>query len=62
MPSICPSISGAYERIYMQKNQGIFCGKVPLSRSYGSTAALRLIVKTSDEDEEKDDLFFYSSK
>jgi hypothetical protein len=30
----------------------------PRSRSYRPTAALRLIVQTRDEDEEKDDQFF----
>jgi hypothetical protein len=30
----------------------------PRSRSYGRTAALRLIVQPCDEDEEKDDQFF----
>ena len=32
-----------------------FCGEGPRSRSYGRTAALRLIVQPCDEDEEKDD-------
>jgi hypothetical protein len=32
----------------------IFCGAGPLSRSYGRTAAFRLIVQPCDEDEEKD--------
>jgi hypothetical protein len=36
----------------------IFCGEGPRSRSYGSTAALRLIVQTCDEDEEKGVQFF----
>jgi hypothetical protein len=31
----------------------------PRSRSYGRTAALRLIVQLCDEDEEKDDQFFF---
>jgi hypothetical protein len=35
-----------------------FCGEGPRSRSYGRTAALRLIVEPCDEDEEKDDQFF----
>jgi hypothetical protein len=35
----------------------LFCGEGPRSRSYGRTAALRLIVQPSDEDEEKDDQF-----
>jgi hypothetical protein len=35
-----------------------FCGEGPRSRSYGLTAALRLIVQPCDEDEEKDDQFF----
>jgi hypothetical protein len=30
----------------------------PRSRSYGSTAALKLIVQPCDEDEEKDDQIF----
>jgi hypothetical protein len=33
-------------------------GVGPRSRSYGRTAALRLIVQSCDEDEEKDDQFF----
>jgi hypothetical protein len=36
-----------------------FCGEGPRSRSYGRTAALRLIVQPCDEDEEKDDQFFF---
>jgi hypothetical protein len=32
-----------------------FGGEGPLSRCYGRTAALRLIVQPCDEDEEKDD-------
>ena len=32
-----------------------FCGEGSRSRSYGRTAALRLIVQPCDEDEEKDD-------
>jgi hypothetical protein len=40
-----------------------FCGKGPRSRCYGRTTALRLIVQPCDEDEEKDDqFFFYFSK
>jgi hypothetical protein len=39
-----------------------FCGEGPRSRSYGRTAALRLIVQPCDEDEEKDDKFFYFYK
>jgi hypothetical protein len=35
-----------------------FCGAGVRSRSYGRTAALRLIVQPCDEDEEKDDQFF----
>jgi hypothetical protein len=35
-----------------------FCGEGPRCRSYGRTAALRLIVQPCDEDEEKDDQFF----
>jgi hypothetical protein len=35
-----------------------FGGEGPRSRSYGSTAALSLIVQPSDEDEEKDDRYF----
>jgi hypothetical protein len=35
-----------------------FCGEGPRSRSYGHTAALRLIVQPCDEDEAKDDKFF----
>ena len=35
-----------------------FFGEEPRSRSYGRTAALRLIVQLCDEDEEKDDHFF----
>jgi hypothetical protein len=31
----------------------------PRSRSYGRTAALRLLVQPCDEDEEKDDQFFF---
>jgi hypothetical protein len=31
----------------------------PRSRSYGRTAALKLIVQHCDEDEEKDDQFFF---
>jgi hypothetical protein len=38
-----------------------FCGEEPRSRSYGRTAALRLIVQHCDEDEEKDDKFFLLS-
>jgi hypothetical protein len=38
----------------------VFCGEGPRSRSYGRTAALRLIVQPCDEDEEKDDEFFFS--
>jgi hypothetical protein len=34
----------------------------PRSRSYGRTAALRLIVQPCDENEEKDDQFFHFSK
>jgi hypothetical protein len=34
-----------------------FCGEGPRSRSYGRTAALRLIMQLYDEDEEKDDQF-----
>jgi hypothetical protein len=38
-------------------------GEEPRSRCYGRTAALRLIVQLFDEDEEKDDqFFFYFSK
>jgi hypothetical protein len=38
-------------------------GEGPRSRSYGRTAALSLIVQPCDEDEEKDDqFFFYFSK
>jgi hypothetical protein len=37
----------------------IFCGEGPRSRSYGRTAALRLIVQPCDEDEEKDDQFLF---
>jgi hypothetical protein len=36
----------------------LFCGEAPRSRSYRSTAALRLVVQLCDEDEEKDDNFF----
>jgi hypothetical protein len=36
-----------------------FCGEGPRSRSYGRTVALRLIVQPCDEDEEKDDQFFF---
>jgi hypothetical protein len=36
------------------------CGKGPRSRCYESTAALTLIVQPWDEDEEKDDQFFFS--
>ena len=36
-----------------------FFGEGPCSRSYGRTAALRLIVQPCDEDEEKDDQFFF---
>jgi hypothetical protein len=35
-----------------------FWGERPCSRSYGRTAALRLIVQPCDEDEEKDNQFF----
>jgi hypothetical protein len=35
-----------------------FC-EGPRSRSYGRIAALRLIVQPCDEDEEKDDQFFF---
>ena len=35
------------------------CGKGPRSRCYESTAALTLIVQPWDEDEEKDDQFFF---
>jgi hypothetical protein len=38
------------------------CGEEPRSRSYGRTAALRLIVQPCNEDEEKDDYFFHFSK
>jgi hypothetical protein len=34
------------------------CGEGPRSRSYERTAALRLIVKPCDEDEEKGDKVF----
>jgi hypothetical protein len=37
-----------------------FCGEGPRSRSYGLNAALRLIVQPCDEDEEKDDQFFFT--
>jgi hypothetical protein len=37
-----------------------FCGEGPRSRSYGRTAALRLVVQPRDEDEEKDDRFFFN--
>jgi hypothetical protein len=37
-----------------------FGGDGPRSRSYGRTAALRLIVQTYEEDEEKNDQFFFS--
>jgi hypothetical protein len=36
------------------------CGEGPRSRSYGRTAALRLIMQPYDEDEEKDEQFFFS--
>jgi hypothetical protein len=36
-----------------------FCGEGPRSRCYGCTAALRLIVQPCDEDEEKDDQFYF---
>jgi hypothetical protein len=35
-----------------------FCGEGPRSRSYGCTAALKLIVQPCDEDEYKGDQFF----
>jgi hypothetical protein len=35
-----------------------FLREEPRSRSYGRTAALRLIVQPCDEDDEKDDQFF----
>jgi hypothetical protein len=35
------------------------CGELPRSRSYGRTAALRLIVQPCNENEEKDDPFFF---
>jgi hypothetical protein len=35
-----------------------FCGEETRSRSYGRTAALRLIVQSCDEDEVKDVQFF----
>jgi hypothetical protein len=38
------------------------CGEGARSRSYGRTAALRLIVQPCDEDEEKDDQFYHFSK
>jgi hypothetical protein len=37
-------------------------GEGPRSRSYGRTAALRLILQPCDEDEEKDDNFVHFSK
>jgi hypothetical protein len=37
----------------------LFFGEGPRSRCYGRTAVLRLIVLPCDEDEEKDDLFFF---
>jgi hypothetical protein len=42
-------------------HQFLFCGEGPRSRSYGRTAALRLIVQPCDEDEEKYDVLFFSS-
>jgi hypothetical protein len=46
--------------LYLAKRKLVFfCGKGPRSRSYGRTTALRLIVQPCDEDEEKDDVFFY---
>jgi hypothetical protein len=36
-----------------------FGGEGPRSRTYGRTAALRLIVQPCDEDEEKDGQFFF---
>jgi hypothetical protein len=36
-----------------------FCGEGPRSRYYGRTTALKLIVQPCDEDEEKDDQFFF---
>jgi hypothetical protein len=36
------------------------CGEVPRSRFYGRTAVLRFIVQPCDEDEEKDDQFFFT--
>jgi hypothetical protein len=38
-----------------------FC-EGPRSRSYGRTAALRLIVQPCDKDEEKDDGFFFRNE
>ena len=46
----------------MQGRIDFFFGEGPRSRSYGRTAALRLIVQSCDEDEGKDDVFFYFSK
>jgi hypothetical protein len=43
---------------YLFTNVSFLCGKGPRSRSYGHTAALRLIVLPSDGDEENDDQFF----
>jgi hypothetical protein len=40
----------------------LFFKEGPRSRSYGRTAALRLIVQPCAEDEVKDDGFFYFSK
>jgi hypothetical protein len=39
-----------------------FGGEESRSKSYGCSAAFRLIVQTCDEDEEKHDQFFYFSK
>jgi hypothetical protein len=36
-----------------------FCGEGPRSRSYGHTAALKLIVQPCDADEKKDHQFFF---
>jgi hypothetical protein len=41
------------------KMLAFFCSEGPRSRCYGRTAALRLIVQPCDEDEEKDDQFFF---
>ena len=60
---ICVLCSESKSPMGFKKSFGIwvffFCGEGPRSRSYGRTAALRLIMQPYDEDEEQDDQFFF---